>query len=92
MNIVAITLPGAARQSDRLVRLVWLVRLAWLVWLVRLAWRRPVHPALPGTPLLLARSAYPRVTGPGLAQPTETSGHRATRSRRPSRHPPHYLP
>ncbi len=30
--------------------------------------------------------------GLGPASPAEASGYRVTRSRRPSRHPPHYLP
>jgi len=42
-----------------------------------------------------SRGAVTLPLGParlGQAPPAEASGHRVTRSRRPSRHPPHYLP
>src|SRR5438067_161191 len=44
--------------------------------------------------LLLRRDGPSSAGGAGLspAPPAEASGHRVTRSRRPPRHPPHYLP
>ena len=46
------------------------------------------HAGLDGPP----GPSYSGVADLGPAPPTEASGPRATRSRRPSRHPPHYLP